>query len=321
MGGARLHTILRCGIGVAGLLCGCGDLQYYIPATNCDAPQWPPVELTERSGIAAVGTVPGVSDAQWLQIERQRGPGLIGGYVAPEASPRGSLVLLLGGAGTLHKNARVEAVLSHYRDYGIRFRHAGFRVWAPVLSEADPYGTTEVDDVVEILEWLDGPGRVLLGIDRVFVVGYSTGATTAGFANLRAPAAAVVALAPLTEPNQLIRLADLYGYIADLFPCNTGLQQFRHTLDYYGAVGWGSFDVVTRVGEMRNPALFVTAEDDIVYGPVNVRDLEQAYRAALASGTSMPELTFEYLTGGGHFVYITGEDSFALVRRYLERFE
>lgn len=303
------------------LATACTDFQYFIPAVNCAASPLPEVVVFEEHGRAAWGTIAGVDDAQWLQVARQSRPGVVGGYLSPEPSPRGSLVLLLSGAGTSHAEARVAAVLSFFRGYGDEFRRAGFRLWAPVLSEAGPYATDEVDDVVELLEWLDSEGLELLSVDRVFVVGYSTGATTANFVNLRARATAVVSLAGLTEPEQLKRNADFYRRVTDLFPCNTGLRQFRRTLDHYDAIGWDQFSVVARVAELRNPALFMTAEDDLIYEPANVRNLQAAYERALAAGAVLPELTFEYVPGGGHFAYVQAPELFDLVVSYLKQFE
>jgi len=303
------------------LAAGCTDLQYFIPAVNCTAPPLPEVVVVEEHGRAARGTLAGVDDAQWLQVARQSRPGVIGGYLSPEPGTRGSLVLLLSGASTSYADARVAAVLSFFRGYGDEFRRAGFRLWAPVLSEGGPYATDEVDDVVEVLEWLDSGGLELLSVDRVFVVGYSTGATTANFVNLRAKATAVVSLAGLTEPEQLQRNAVLYHRITDLFPCTTGMLQFRRTLDHYDAVGWDEFNVVARVAEMRNPALFMTAADDIIYEPANVRNLQAAYEQALAAGAMLPELTFEYVPSGGHFAYVQAPELFDVVVRYLEQFE
>lgn len=300
---------------------GCTDLQYYVPAQNCDAPELPQVTLTERIDSADYGTVPGVEKAVWLQIARQHGDGVIGGYLSPEPASNGGLVLLLCGAGTINASARVGAVLNFFQDYGQKYRDAGYRLWAPVLSEVDPYATGEVDDVVELLDWLNGPRGTLPDVERVFVVGYSSGATTANFVNLRGHATAVVSLAGLTEPNQLMRQEAFYRTVTDLFPCNTGMNQMHRTLDYYKTNGWDNFSVVNRVVEMKNPALFMTAGDDIVFEPANVHDLEQAYDAALADGAIIPQLTFDYLQRGDHFAYVTESEPLATVLNYLQQFE
>lgn len=190
-----------------------------------------------------------------------------------------------------------------------------------MLSEADPYASGEVDDLTLMVAWLNAEGRGLLGVDRVYLVGYSTGATTAVFANDRCDVTAVVAIAPLTGPAQLVRSAAVYRRLADAFPCNSGFQQMRRTIDAYESAGWEGFDAAARVPQMRNPVLFMQASDDFVYLVSNTQDVERAYREALAAGRAVPEMTFVYPAHAGHFAYVLDPRWFEPVLAYLERFE
>jgi pimeloyl-ACP methyl ester carboxylesterase len=303
------------------LTLGCADLQYYIPAINCGATNVPNVQTLKEIGTAEICAASGVADADWLSLPRRAAGGAIGGFLSREAGPRGSLAILITGAGTLYSDARVTGALRFYREYGGLFQDRGFRVLSLVQPEDAPYATREVDDLVELLTWLDAEGKALLGVRNVFVIGYSTGATTASFANLRAAANAYVCVATLTGPQQLQRSVEAYRGFADLFGCNTGFAQLALTIDYYEAVGWHAFDLVSRVAELTSPALYMAAEDDSIYEPQNARRLEAAYCAALDAGLAPPELTFEYAPRGGHFVYVTDRRYFEPVLEFVERHE
>lgn len=303
-------------------IAGCGSGLW--PARNCDPPSAPVLTPVAATETALLANETGVDDALWLQIERPHDAGVVGGYISPaDEDQRGSLVLLLPGASTLDPGGRPELALDTYHDfYGQNFRDAGYRLWTLVLDEDEPYGDREVDQVIDVVAWLDREGREWLGVERVYMVGYSTGATAANVANLYVDVTAVVSISGLTGPEQLERESDLLGAIADLFPCNTGMRQMQVTLDAVRAGELGRLDVVSRVAELRNPTLFLHAEDDPLYFASNTHNLERAYQYALAAGAdNLPELRFDYAPIGGHFAYVANPALFAPVLEHLETFE
>ena len=312
----------RAALVFAGLLlavAGCGG--YVIPVVNCGAPAEQVFSAVEGTAKAVLSTSEAADDLLWLQIDRPDEQGTIGGYLTRPEGHGGGLVILLTGASTFHAGKRPEAALSLYRDYGFRFAAEGFCVWVPALSEETPYGADEVNQLVDAVGWLEDEGKAFLGVERVYVVGYSTGATTANVANLRCDVTAMVSLGGLTQPNQLRDQTDVYERVTSLFPCNTGMGQIRNTVETYNVMGWDSLDVVSHVSEIRNPTLFFHMDDDIIYYNSNARNLELAYDEQVAIGNAdLPPLVFRY-GRGGHFAYVLEPSQFAPVLDYLLTFE
>ncbi len=282
---------------------GCIQLDNYIPAVNCGPPE--PLLLTtlaETDG-ARLAQLVDHEAVLWLEIQDRQADQTIGGYLSREVGARRSLVVLLCGAGTLNDGARRETAFNAHTGYGQNFEQAGYRVWSPVLTEAGVYGGRELDEALVCLRWLHSGGAEWLETPRVYLVGYSTGATTANLANLSADVTAVVSISGLTQPDQLVELAPLYRFITDLFPCNSGLAQFRRSVDACLTHGCAELDVVSRVSGIRNPTLFLHGEGDPIYLPSNLHALESAYVAAQNAGAALPSLLFAYVPGQGHFVY------------------
>lgn len=308
-------------------LAGCMEVLELIPASNCKAALYPPVTITETNDRAALGTIDKLDDVLWFEIARQRGNpdstglGTIGGYLSPQESARGGLVILLCGGATLDPGSRAEAAYRFYAGYGAGFRDAGFRVWAPVLSESHPYGTAEVDDLVELLDWLDAGGKSVLAAERVYVVGYSAGATTINFAMTRAKAKAMVSIAGLANGDQLRASRQVDGFLDQLFPCNTAFTQLADTIAYYDELGWDAFDATANIADVRNPVLFMASREDAVQWPQNTEAIEKAYQQALTDGAVLPELSFYYVPTGSHFVYVEDKRLFEVVLEYLLSFE
>ncbi len=318
-------TALLC----VGLACaGCGE--YVLPAVNCEPPPAPIRTQIEKSDTALLASEEGVGDALWLQIDRQRPPdadssgssGAIGGYLSTEQDHRDSLVLLLTGASTYHVGGKRETTLDFFRRYAGHFREEGFAVWSVALREDTAYGQGEVSDLLEVLDWLDREGKAFLKVERVYLVGYSTGAIATNFANLKRDVTAAVSMGGLTESKQLEEQFFFYHQFTNLFPCNTGMSQMRLTLDTYSVQGWDAFNVVSRVAQIRNPTLFVHIESDAVFFSSNTHDMERAYQAQLAAGnTSIPELSFLYIAEGSHLDYVLLPSLAAPVVAYLKTFE
>lgn len=246
-----------------------------------------------------------VTDADWLVLTRPDGRGTVGGFLSREPH-RGGLVVLLGGASTFDPLGRFAATHDFYQDFGSELRRAGFRVYAPLLAEADtPYGGEDLAQVEDVLDWLEAGGRAYLGAERVYVAGYSTGGTLVNLLNARRRVTALVAMCGLAEPVQFEAYYGFYQWLAARYPENTGFRQLAETLHVYGRPGsvrWYALDAVARVGQFRNPTLLVHGDADWVYFTDNTRHIEERYRALLRAGrTELPPLEFHYVPWGNHF--------------------
>jgi len=308
-------------VGLALLTAGCIT---NLVADNLDSV----VEINGTTVRATAGaieqTLPDVPNTLWLLIDRPESGRTVGAFLSPEPAP--GLVVLLCGASTLDPKGRVEAVRRFDRSYGTDLRAAGFRTLSPVLSECHtPYGGEDLADARAVVDWLAAGGAEFLGAERVYVVGYSTGATVVNLLNAERRVTAMVSLAGLSEPDQLEFFQPLYRLLTLMFPDNTGFCQLATTLDVYGPPGrapWSALDAVDRVAEFRNPTLFVHGTSDFVYVVDNTRHLEAQYAALLRAGRAdLPPLEFVYVPGGSHFDPAYGAGERQRVIAYLKRFE
>lgn len=266
----------------------------------------------------------GETDVYWLAVERQSRPGSVGGFISPLEEHNGGLVLLFDGASTLNRAGPVGSARDFYEQFGADFRDAGFLTWALVLPEGDtPFGGEDLADALEVLDWLDRDGRAALDVDRIYLVGYSAGASVINLVNIRRDVTAVVSIAGFSEPDQFEELRNLYLLLSFLFPANTAFSQLGMTvLTLDSLQEREKLDVAGRVTEIRNPTLFVHGTDDRVVFVENTRAIEASYQEALAAGASdLPELEFRYIEGGDHYMTLHDPAVRRLALDYLLRFE
>lgn len=291
---------------------------------NVDAPQDVPRTLVRAVGGARFATEDGLTDGVWLEVPRVDEPGYIGGYLSQPSTPGGGLLIVLPGASTYYPGAMVAKVRDYHDHFSAKLRQTGLMTWTLAVRECGtPYGGGDLADVLAALDWLAGGGTAVLGVDRVYLVGYSSGATLAVLANERRTVRAVVEIDGLTGPGQFERYWGLYRFIADLFPWNTGLCQLGATLDAYGppgAPGWDTLDAVSRVAELRSPMLVLHGERDVVFLVDNARALQAAYEPLHAQGASVPPVEFVYLPTGDHFNPIDRDDVVDAVLGFLAHF-
>lgn len=282
--------------------------------------------VLDGSAGAVLREVDGQDDVFWLEIERVREPGSVGGFISPIDEHRGALLLLLHGASTFQEGGEVDAARRQYTVYGEDFRLAGFLTWSLAVRECPtPYGDGDLKDALEVIDWLEREGKEFLAVERVYIVGYSTGATVANLLNTQREVTAIVSLGGLTQPDQLEAFFGFYSLLADVFPQNVGFCQLDATLRAYGPPGspeWEALNVVDRLAEFRSPMLLVHGTSDQIYFVENTRSLEARYRALSAAQVeNLPELEFLYVPGGDHFMLVEDPDLQARVIDYLLRFE
>ncbi len=264
-------------------------------------------------------------DAVWLEIDRTGTEGTIGGFLSTNENSRAALILMLSGASTLTFGGPRGVAIKNHAQYSGEYRDAGFLTWVLMLPECGvPYGGQGVDDVVEVIDWLEGGGKDVLGVERIYVLGYSTGGTIANLVNLRRSVTASVSVSGLTQPDQFREDRRLFEFVAGLFPNNEGMCQLQATLDAYGAAdspGWDALDVVSRVDELQNPMLVIHGTEDFVYSLDNARNLEAAYIERAASVDDLVPLEFLYVEGSGHFLQDENLELRPIIVEYFERFE
>jgi dienelactone hydrolase len=215
-------------------------------------------------------------------------------------------VIALNGAGGPYREGTLEADRTFHYGYAGEFRAVGLLTWTVALPECGtPYGGDDLADLLEVIDWLDQGGREYLGVDEVFVVGYSTGATVVNLLNPLRDVTAMVSLGGLADGQQLQEHYGLYQTLVGVFALNTAFCQLGDTLRAYGPPGstrWDALDAVRQVGEFRNPTLYIHGTADVIYAVENTRRIEARYRALLAAGRDdLPELLFEYASGVQHF--------------------
>ena len=291
---------------------------------NVDALQEVPRTPIREAGGARFAAEDELTDGVWLEVPRAAEPGYVGGYLSSDDAHRGALMIVLPGASTYYQGAMVAKVRDYHAHFSAMLRKTGLRTWTLAVRECGtPYGREDLADLLAALDWLADGGTAVLGVERVYVVGYSSGATLAILANERRTVSAVVAIDGLTGPTQLERYWGLYRFIADLFPRNTGLCQLGSTLDAYGppgATAWEALDAVGRAAELRNPMLVLHGERDFVFLVENARVLRAAYETIQAQGTRVPEVKFTYLPTGDHFNPIERDHVVDEVLGFLARF-
>ena len=264
-------------------------------------------------------------DAVWLEIDRISTEGTIGGFLSTNENSRAALILMLSGASTLTDDGPRGVAIKNHAQYSGEYRDAGFLTWVLMLPECGvPYGGQGVDDVVEVIDWLEGGGKDVLGVERIYVLGYSTGGTIANLVNLRRGVTASVSMSGLTQPDQFLQHRHVFEFIAGLFPDNEGMCQIKTTLDAYGPADsprWNALDVVSRVDELKNPMLVIHGTEDFVYVIDNARNLEAAYIERAATAEGLAPLEFLYVAGSGHFLQDENLELRPIIVEYFERFE
>ena len=308
-------------ISISAMLAGC------MQAPQADAPTPDPSrDVVETKAGATLYREAGVDDAMWLELDRpDDAGGPIGGYFTRPENPRDAVVLVLEGANPGGADVRLPHTLETHRSLSWAFVQAGYTTWTPYIPECGiPYGQQDLQDVLALIDWLSGPGKAELNANRLYVVGYSKGATLANLANLQRTATAYVALNGLAQPDAIEDNYILYEFAVTVYPANEGFCQMKTTLDTYGPPGspaWDVLDVVGRIAELHGPELFVHDIDDPVYPSSSDQTMQARYEQGLAAGEALMPLQFIFLPGADHFAVRTDTATHQQILDYFEQFE
>jgi pimeloyl-ACP methyl ester carboxylesterase len=299
---------------------GCGLL----PIVNIAAGPASSV-VYQEDGRARFAFEEGLEDGVWLEVDRVGEPGAVGGYLSQNANERGALIILLHGASTYDPEGTYGKARDFHREYAPDLWPFGYLTWSLAVRECGAaYGQGDLADVLEAIDWLDAEGKALLGVERVFVIGYSTGATVSTLVARHRQVDGVASMGGLAEPDQLEELWSLYDLLRRLFPQNVAMCQLGSTLDYYGPPGsptWEALDTVARVDGLKSPALLVHAELDQVFFVDNTIHLQEQYEARLREGALLPEVEFFYVPGASHFDPPSSEEVLMRILDFFARIE
>ena len=270
-------------------------------------------------------TEAGLLDGHWVDLVRSDGSGTIGGYLSTASHTRDALVILLHGASTGHQEGAVGSAREFHEQAGKVMRSMGFRTFAPAVQECGTaYGEGDLTDIVEIIDWLDAGGRETLRVNRVYILGYSVGATLATLTNRERMVTGVVSLAGLASPEFLEAQWPLLNLIGNLYPLNEGMCQLRTTLRTYGQPGnpaWDVLDSVAAMDELQSPMLLVHGLRDGILPVDSVLALEQRYLERVAEGAILPQLDFMFIPNGDHGTVMTSDAVVERIVDFFNRFE
>ncbi len=281
------------------------------------------VAIREVEG-ATFYTEPDLDDGYWLEVERVRESGTIGGYIS-NAAHRPSIILMFHGSSTLEQDGSLKKTLAFHHGLGADLRTQDYMTWTLDIRECPTaYGQGDLADALEAIDWLYRNGKAVLGVERVYVAGFSTGGTVATLVGRNRKVDAIIAMAPLTQPKQLKDQWGFYDTLANLFPDNTGMCQLRTTLDFYGlpdSPKWDALDSVAHIDEMKSPLFFIHGTNDIVYYVDNTQAMESRYNERVAAGGALPYMQFEYLFMGDHPSPPNTVSSVKSMLMFLDEFE
>jgi pimeloyl-ACP methyl ester carboxylesterase len=284
-----------------------------------------PERTTLRQSAGAVfSSEPGLTDAVWVDIPRTAGGGTVGGYLSESNATRPALIILLHGASTFDPHGSTVDARSFGENFGRPYRDAGYRTFSLKFTECGgAYGLQDTADLVQVIDWLNTRGKAALGVEQVYSVGYSSGATAALVANRQRQITAAAVICPLTEPTQLQQWSTLYSLVGTLYPNNTGMCHAASTVATYGppwSPGWDNLNTVAHVRDLKSPMLVAQGTKDEIFDPSNSQHLDAAYHDALSAGAVLPPVQFLYLEGQNHFTPSTDPNVTKAILAFFEQF-
>jgi dienelactone hydrolase len=301
------------------LLSGC------LPALpdNTKVP-FPEYSLVAEAAGAVLREEPDLDGAYWLEVPYADGSGAVGGYLSSDLSPRASIVIMLHGASSFQPQGRLATARSWHQELGETFRQAGYRTLSLVYTECGTaYGQRDLEELYHVIDWLHNGGNAALGVDRIYLFGYSTGATLVNLASLRGRFTAGVSIAGLTEPDAVEESWAFYNLAGLIYPGNEGMCQAATTVNTYGppgSAGWDALDTVAHVSEIKAPLLVVQGTADEVYGIDNSIHLELAYQQAVRANPELPPVEFLRFEGVDHAASVTEPSLVPTALAFFERF-
>ena len=138
------------GIAAGSLMClGAGCIPLLPDNFDVDSPLR---TVTEEEVGARFSVEEGLDDAMWLEIERVKEPGYVGGYLSTN-DHRGSLIILLPGASAFSPGGPVDNARGFHLEFGAVMRERDYLTWSLALNECGTaYGQGDLQDVEEVVD-------------------------------------------------------------------------------------------------------------------------------------------------------------------------
>jgi len=313
-------SILICSISLA-ICMGC----QFFPPVNLPVEDSTVQTLDNKVQGATFYSDSELEDGLWLEVERVNEPGVVGGYISPTDNYRKALIIMLPGASTFSDGGAKTKARRWHQFLASIYRREGYMTWTLSIRECGTaFGQGDLFDTIEAVDWLERDGKAILGVERIYLIGYSSGATLATMINRQRKLTALVSIGGVTQSSQFEDSWIIYYPITQLFPNNTGMCQLYNTLTFYGPPGsplWDHLDSANHVEEFLSPMLYVHGTEDFVFFVENTQAVEKNYRRLLSEGYTLPEIEFLYLWGRDHFTPPVDPEIIAQILEYFERFE
>lgn len=293
-----LRRSLVGGIGTWAALAGCLACNLYLPPTAIDRVVPARTKVDERQGVA-FWEEDDLDDAVWMEVPRAEPDGPLTGYLSVNRPHRGALVILVHGASFYTRDGSAGTARELHRQLGWDLHGEDYLTWSLATPECGAaYGQDDLAYVLDAVDWVQGRGDEVLGVDRVYLIGYSNGGAVAVLANQERSLDGVVSLSGPVHGDQLVLIETLAPFMEALYPDNEGACQVVETFERYGPLGsaaWERFDVFAHLGEMQSPMLFIHGLHDTTVPPDATWELEAGYLEGLAAGEDWPRLEFAYV--------------------------
>jgi pimeloyl-ACP methyl ester carboxylesterase len=239
-------------------------------------------------------------------------------YVKEPVGPSNGKALLVAHSSS---SDTYEAALLAALQWGSVFAPVGYTVVAHAYDEADSgYGQYDLEDTLDVIDWLSGPGAEELGVDRVYLQGTSRGGIIAyQAAYRRGPDKLAAVVADRGVSNFLLMNVNADSYIAGVF--GPDIQHaVELTLQWIGVLPeedpepWMALSAAYNIDRIRVPMLVLHGDRDVVVPFEQALDFQERVRQA-----GRDDIEFHLVEGRGHLDLGFEPDFRAVVQDFLER--
>ncbi|UCG32257.1 MAG: prolyl oligopeptidase family serine peptidase [Phycisphaerales bacterium] len=214
-----------------------------------------------------------------------------------------------------------EAALLAALQWGNVFAPLGYTIVAHAYNEAESgYGQYDLEDTLDAIDWLNGPGVDELGVDRVYLQGTSRGGIIAYQAAYRCgPDKLAAVLADRGVSNFLLMDVNADAYIAGAFGSNIQ-RAVELTLQWIGVTPdespepWMQISAAYNIEHIGVPLLVLHGDRDVMVPFEQALDFQERVRQA-----GRHDIEFYLVEGRGHLDLGFEPDFRAVVQDFLER--
>jgi len=250
-------------------------------------------------------------------VSRNDKPDMLVYVKGPMAESNGKALLVAHSSSS----DTIEAARMAALQWGNVFAPLGYTVVAHAYNEPESgYGQHDLDDTLDAIEWLHGPGGDELGVDKVFLQGTSRGGIIAYQASYKCPPDRLAGiLADRGVSNFLLMEMDADSYMNGVFG-PTIRQAVQSTLAWIGVwpdedpEPWMALSAGYNIDRIRVPMLVTHGDRDVIVPFEQALDFRDR---ALAAGRD--DFEFYLVEGRGHLDLGFDPDFRVIVQDFLER--